>query len=680
MPETSAIFISDSSAEADRLSDVLRARGYAVVDVPLSLLLARVVVQRPALVLLDIDAEEASAVVERLRALPGADDIELLFLGERDAIFSQHAEAFRAHGGHVFARPIDARALVAKIEQLIGPASLRDRSSAGPSSPSDSLSAHHHEAFREPSPLPSSGPGPLPSLGSTRFSPELSSLLRRAEERVEAEPASLASPPPSPEQEVEAVLPAEVLAALDEPLSEADDFSQSGEEEGSGRGITTGEEAFEPSPPFVGHSRTDPHRAASQARPTVAPRRPKAHEVLTPKPPGLSAIPPFALPKTIAPRHRPAAPPPPPEARSHRPPPPPEPPRPASIAPSPLTRALGEGEALGVVAAAIADRKTGSLCFESPEGIRRMLLRDGDLVTAASGIEDESLLAFLVSRGDLPKATGTKLRGKLPAFGRRAGAALIAYGHLEQDQLWPVLRAHAEWLIACALVAQKHTYTFETQAPARLEAEPSVFGGATGAEVLLEVSRRVIPAEHAIVKLGGPEARIADGPRTDLLAECALPDDEASAIARGKGATIFELTTHAPNPELPTTLYVLTLLGALISLPAPAGAKSAAASPLPDPLDAEALRTRVRARLELVQEADYFALLGVPRNATAYEVRRAYLELRRAFEPNRVLTAQTADLADDMRLIVEVLDEAYEILRDGTRRERYRRAIEAGPP
>jgi len=80
-----------------------------------------------------------------------------------------------------------------------------------------------------------------------------------------------------------------------------------------------------------------------------------------------------------------------------------------------------------------------------------------------------------------------------------------------------------------------------------------------------------------------------------------------------------------------------------------------------------------------VKEGDYFALLGVPRSATAYEIKRAYLELRRTFEPSRLLTAKTVDLLDDVELIIEVVDEAYDILRDTNRRERYRRAIEASP-
>jgi len=72
-------------------------------------------------------------------------------------------------------------------------------------------------------------------------------------------------------------------------------------------------------------------------------------------------------------------------------------------------------------------------------------------------------------------------------------------------------------------------------------------------------------------------------------------------------------------------------------------------------------------------------LLGVSRSATAYDIRRAYGDLRRQFEPNRVLTAKTADLRDTIDVILEVLEEAYEILRDERRRERYRKALDAAP-
>ena len=72
--------------------------------------------------------------------------------------------------------------------------------------------------------------------------------------------------------------------------------------------------------------------------------------------------------------------------------------------------------------------------------------------------------------------------------------------------------------------------------------------------------------------------------------------------------------------------------------------------------------------------------LGVPRVATGYEIRRAYLELRRALDPSRVLRAGLVDLADDLTLILQVIEEAYDVLKDPTRRERYRRAISHEAP
>lgn len=653
--ETSAIFISDGSAEGDRLSDALRLRGHAVVSVELPLLVARVAVQRPVAIVVDADTEEALGTVERLHELPGAEAIALFFIGTREALARARAMGHLAEGW--LERPVDIESLLTKLR---------------------AATASTEEA-------PASAKAPENSTHS-RLSPALDALLREAEEQIEIAPFSTGPPLPSPEEEVEAVLPAEILAALDEPLSDdSDEFSRVDEDEKTSP--RHDEREFSPfEPQALSPSETE----SNPTRPTVGPRYSFQHELGSPP-----SIPSAPLPP-LAPRSLEAPPPPAPLLTTR----PPLPPRSEPLAwdpeeapaserdskttetspPSLPPRILGQGDAPAVLASAIAERLSGSLCFESPEGIRRLMLKDGDPITAASGVDGESLLAFLIRRGDLPKAEGNQLRGKLPAFGRRAGAALIAHGHLEQDQLWPVLRAHAEWVIAQVLVSPKASFVLEPNPPERLLTEPGVFGGATGAEVFVEIIRRILPAEEATLRLGGGEARIAEGERRDLLDEAALSQEEAAALARAKGETVGELSKYAPTPELLAVTHALVLLGAMSILPAASTGPKAIPPPMPDRLDAEALRTRVRARLALVEEGDYFAVLGVARNATSYEIRRAYLELRRAFEPSRALTAETADLSDDLEVIVEVLDEAYEILRDAMRRERYRRAIEANPP
>jgi hypothetical protein len=811
---SATIFVSDPSAEADRLSTALRGRGYTVIDVPLSLLVARVAVQTPSLILLDIDAEGALDVASRLREIPGAQGIDILFLGEEGKTFDGPNDALRQEGSGFLERPVDVQALLRKVDTLIGargkevssrnltpPSSLRlDRatpsSGRGPRTPLP-------EAWSErPGPAADDGLGaafgggapagaklPLPAL-----SPEIEKLLQGAEDRsvVELGPASQAHPPsepPSPDEEVDAVLPAEVLAALDEPLDENDDDlqSDSGLSTGVPKKVTTGA-------PDVITSSGSPHgTSAAGDAPTAPPKRPVTvtrqpdnsqpppfshppaeggdpKEMETPRPPRRSpastAPPPQVPPAAPAPRelrsstippsvHPPAssgaatvppgpmsralrgsAPPSsmrapgvphilesvPPEQRptvgtlppGHQSSPPNTSPtnappmselgqpatprslasrRPETIPPSStsnvegaisfqLPEALGLGDALIAFAICVRERATGALVIDAPEGVRRVLLRDGDVVTTASGLDEESLVAFLETRGDISREVAAQLHGKIPAFGRHAGAALVANGHLNQDQLWPVLRAHAEWVLSCAICAEKGTASFEVNPPGRLKAEPSVFGGATGSEVLIEVVRRAVPADVALTRLGGGGTRLHEGTRFDLLSECALPEDEQDWLNRSKSAKLEDALGSAPHPELEPVVYALVQLGVIATgavEASPRKKRSSGAASF-DPIDAQAVRSQVKARLSLVEEGDYFSLLGVPRTATAYEIHRAYLELRRGFEPSRVLNAATADLSDDLDLIIEVLEEAHDILRDQARRERYRRAIEDKPP
>ena len=376
-----------------------------------------------------------------------------------------------------------------------------------------------------------------------------------------------------------------------------------------------------------------------------------------------------------------------------------------------IPTSLQEGDAVRALAILVRTRYTGAVAFETAHGIQRAVLRDGDFVTAASGLETESLAAFLVQRGVLTATAAMGLARRIPGFGRHAGAALIAHGHLRQDELWPVLRAHAEWILGRMMLVDRGAASLEPEVPVRLKSEPAVFGGATGAEVLVEIARRVIPAELAVRQLGGPRARFGDGVAPALLGECALPDHEQLHVSRARSASLQEILASAKAPDFAAVLYALVELGVLDRRPSgapqpvptappapraatpppavpPTASPAGAAAPLPAvaaapprrvELDDAARRDRIAARLALVREGDYFALLDLPRDASAFDVRRGYDELRAQFEPERLLTARTADLKDEVALILEVLEEAYEILGDDARRARYRRAIEAAP-
>jgi hypothetical protein len=702
------ILVAVSPPDGAAITAALRERGFAVVDAPLSVLRVRALGDPPRVMIVDLDPPGALEAVERAReASPSS---ELLCVG--DPARAAELGMSRADG-RCFERPIDLESMVLAVTALAEPAlDLRAYGAAS------SLFASAREtmppvgARESEAPPPSEYPSTsdpldiaaiLPAFddaagfaasAAMELSPELQALLSAAEQRMNAVGEVHHSSIPSPDDDSDQLLPAELLASLDEPLDPEDEAAGGGPSTGDGTGYpkprTTGERTpfATPTPTTAGVAlekvtgvdTTAGRSAAPPAPPSYAPEplaAPSAHaeelaldrtidRTVAPSTPPAPRVEERAEPLRPQRAPAPAAPPPvvPPPAAS----------QPASLA---LPAVLGEGDAVRALSMAIAGRASGALALGTEGALRRIVLHDGDVVTAASSAPEEALIAFLAGRGDVEREVAARLAGKLPAFGRHAGAALIAHGHLGQDDLWPVLRAHAEWILGRAIVTDEGTCELELEPPGRLKAEPNVFGGATGAEVLLEAIRRAIPPDLARRRLGGPTARLAEGPRTALLAECALQPEVEQLVRASAGRSVGELL-DAAEPELADVLYALVALGVLEALAPTRGAEPERAGV--DPLDEEALRQRVRARLTLVEDGDYFTLLGIPHGATAYEIKRAYLELRRAFEPGRVLTAATADLAADVRLVAEVLDEAYEILREPHRRERYRKAIEAGPP
>ncbi len=826
------IFVSDASAEAQRLSTALRKRGYQVVEVPLALLVSRVAVQKPALILCDVDADHALETAHRLRDVPGGAHVDVIFFGEAGRALLERRDAVFHEASGVFTRPVDTYALLRKVEALIGapnsqaeqalataerrasvriqqsPFSTRgsappvasvdaDRPASAPPDPRLSSrppggKATQHRSPSAPPSLPAAvplgfgaDPDPMPLaryIPQSEMSAELEQILARAEQRLTNVPLSLGSGSArlSPEDEVEAVLPADVLAALDEPLDpdeDDDDFSSSGgvgTRTGSSTartGAGTGGGATALGLPSFGAAASAlpaPHDALTNTASEVPAAAAKAlgpedagfepHESATPAEPiaRRSSVPAdgFALgPEVVAGRaapfpsqyagsgsrppvtavepwvseadahaaelREPSVPPLSPlttdryqPARSVLPdqqaltqPPPrirdsslqapslrlslpsaspslrPMVTRAPSGAPElDIPGALGRGDAVRALARAIRTRYAGALAFEDAAGIRRVVFRDGDFVTAASGIEGESLVAFMTKRGDLSADAAARLGRKLPQFGRHAGAALIAHGHLRQDELWPALRAHAEWLIGRIIEIERGAASLEGQVPGRLQEEPAVFGGAAGAEVLVEAVRRTVAPEEAIARLGGRTAVLRPGSGQSLLAECALSDHEVTVLRNGAQCSVQELLEAAGSSDFASVIYALHELGVVqVASAAYAAEAGVARREEFDELDEDALRDRIRNRRALVDEGDYFSVLGVGRNATSYDIKRAYLELRREFEPSRVLTARTLELKDDVDTILEIADEAYEILRDPVRRDRYRRALDASP-
>jgi hypothetical protein len=90
-------------------------------------------------------------------------------------------------------------------------------------------------------------------------------------------------------------------------------------------------------------------------------------------------------------------------------------------------------------------------------------------------------------------------------------------------------------------------------------------------------------------------------------------------------------------------------------------------------------RARVLSRYALVQEGDYFEVLGLSREATAHEVRRAHQALSRDLSVSSLDAQLAVELNGELRAIRSVLDEGARVLGDARLRRRYQAHLPLAP-
>jgi hypothetical protein len=156
------------------------------------------------------------------------------------------------------------------------------------------------------------------------------------------------------------------------------------------------------------------------------------------------------------------------------------------------------------------------------------------------------------------------------------------------------------------------------------------------------------------------------GGLTALAEELGLDDEDLDRVRALDGRqTLRDLGTVGGSlSDLPALVAALEVLGFVELIGEPV-----ASVPDLDPVAVD--RARIQERLELARDSDYFAILGLPRNATRLEVRRAYDELTHTFSDESLELRTRRELEPELAALRLVLQEARDILGDDALRSAY---------
>jgi hypothetical protein len=333
----------------------------------------------------------------------------------------------------------------------------------------------------------------------------------------------------------------------------------------------------------------------------------------------------------------------------------------------------GAADAAMLLARMFAQGATGRIAFRRDEVETIVHFDHGRPVFASSNEPRDRMGELLLREGKITASQYERCQTVVAESGRRMGEILVDFGYLKRRELLPAVRRHVEDLVYSLFGWERGTYTITMDAEPcaeriRLSRHP--------AALILEGVRRKFD-RSSLERLIGPPSTVVEVRDRERLGGVVhmgdLAPEERAALATFDGQADLAQVARTAGVDITDVLplaWALCVLGLATARRADAEAPDEATALIGE-TDLAIDRERVRARWQLVTDADYFALLGVRRDATGFEIRRAYQSARRDFAADCFPSDLRRELARELDEIAQVLDEAFRVLRDDRLRKTY---------
>jgi hypothetical protein len=339
---------------------------------------------------------------------------------------------------------------------------------------------------------------------------------------------------------------------------------------------------------------------------------------------------------------------------------------------------LGRVDVASLMARMFEAEFTGRITFRNGDWEKSIQFEDGRPVFATSNLPHDRMGDLLFREGKITRDQHARSRELVVESGRRMGEVLVEMGYLKRRELLPAVRRHIEDVIYSLFGWATGQYAI---APGDFASGERIRLSRHPAAMILEGVRRKVGPEPLMEIVGEPLSvmMIRDGAQIDSIIEVAdLSTVERSALKAFDGeksiADVAE-ALHIDVANLYQLAYGLIVMGVADSKRPEVRQDTeldVARSPsLVGETDLAIDRQRVLAKFSLVSEADYFALLGVRRDATRFEIKRAYEAARRDYASEAFPSEVRDELSTEIDEINDLLDEAYHVLREDRLRASY---------
>lgn len=341
---------------------------------------------------------------------------------------------------------------------------------------------------------------------------------------------------------------------------------------------------------------------------------------------------------------------------------------------------LAEEDVASVFGRLLREGFSGRVAFRRGDVEKLALFDDGRPVFAGSNQLHDRMGELLVREGKITRDQIARASDVVTQSGRRMGEILVDLGHLKRRELLPAVRRHIEDILYSLFSWDSGSYTAVAGPGGR---EEKIRLASPTALLIVEGIRRKVKLERLRALLGPPDTVLSPERSDDMNltlfgGDVDLGSEEREVIELFDGErTLGDVLAVAPLgvEHVHQLAWALVALGVMrVHGREPGAARAAVQAPAAwssGVADVAIDRERILAKHAHVREADYFLVLGVRRDASAFEIRRAHQTARRDYAPESFAPELQRELVVELAEIALVLDEAESVLHGDALRQSY---------
>ena len=321
-----------------------------------------------------------------------------------------------------------------------------------------------------------------------------------------------------------------------------------------------------------------------------------------------------------------------------------------------------------------SSEKSGVLHLRAGAVVKKIYIRNGDMVFADSNKKEDHFLEILLSSG---KITADQYYQVIDLSGKKTKSHVAALVELKilkpEDLVWAV-KHQVEEIILDVFQWEDAEFSFlegslisENIVALKLGAANLVYRGIKGMKNVALVERAMPPAETVL--------RYSTNP-LDLFQEMDLDKQDKDVLFLVDGSrSIGEILSLSRSDRFQTmkALYALTCARVIDLREETSPEDRIHEQILKEPIskgDADFLE-RVGDLSKRLGSADYYSILGVEYSATTDTIKKAYYKLAKEFHPDKHLLLSSETLKNDLNSIFSNLTSIYKVLCDPGKRMGY---------